>query len=85
VKIPEPFFARNPIETRVVLSGILDATDTLRLLLNGGHSAKAGHIAGAFRRIGRADIAEEIVTTMKAADYDVRESDPFTDGHVFGI
>ena len=40
VKIPEPFFARNPIETRVVLSGILDATDILRLLLNGGHSAK---------------------------------------------
>jgi fido (protein-threonine AMPylation protein) len=85
VKIPEPFFARNPIETRVVLSGIRDATDILRLLLNGGHSAKAGHLSGAFRRIGRADIADEIVTTMKAADYDVRESDPFTEGHVFGV
>jgi fido (protein-threonine AMPylation protein) len=85
VKIPEPFFARNPIETRVVLSGIRDATDILRLLLNGGHSAKAGHLAGAFRRIGRPDIADEIVTTMKAADYDVRESDPFTEGRVFGI
>ncbi len=85
VKVPEPFFARNPIETRVVLTGIQDATDVLRLLLNGGHSAKAGHLAGAFRRIGRADIADEIVKTMKSAEYDVRESDPFTGGQVFGV
>lgn len=85
VKISEPFFARNPIETRVVLAGIRDASDVLRLLLNGGHSAKAGHLAGAFCRIGRPEIADEIVTTMKAAGYDVRESDPFLEGHVFGI
>ncbi len=85
VKVPEPFFARNPIETRVVLTGIQDATDVLRLLLNGGHSAKAGHLAGAFRRIGRADIADEIVKTMKSAEYDVRESDPFAGEHLFGV
>jgi fido (protein-threonine AMPylation protein) len=85
VKVPEPFFARNPIETRVVLTGIQDGTDVLRLLLNGGHSAKAGHLAGAFRRIGRPDIADEIVKTMKSAEYEVRESDPFTGGHVFGV
>ena len=53
VKVPEAFFARNPIETQVVLAGIRDASDVLRLLLNGGHSAKAGYLAGAFRRIGR--------------------------------
>jgi fido (protein-threonine AMPylation protein) len=85
VKVPEQFIARNPIETRVVLTGIPDATDVLRLLLNGGHSAKAGHLAGAFRRIGRPDIADEIVKTMKSAEYEVRESDPFTGGHVFGV
>ena len=38
----EAFFTRNPIETQVVLAGIRDASDVLRLLLNGGHSAKAG-------------------------------------------
>ena len=27
--------------------------------------------------MGRAEAADEIVTTMKAAGYDVRESDPF--------
>ena len=85
VKTPEPFFTRNPIETRVVLAGIRDASDVLRLLLNGGHSAKAGQIAGAFRRIARPEVADEIVATMKAAGYGVRERGPFTEGHVFGV
>jgi hypothetical protein len=84
VKVPESFFGRNPIETQVALAGIRDAADVLRLLLNGGHSAKAGLLAGAFRRIGRPEIADEIVTTMKAAGYDTRESDPFTKEQTFG-
>ena len=82
---PEAFFARNPIETQVVLAGIRDASDVLRLLLNGGHSAKAGQIAGAFRRIGRPQIAGEIVRTMKSAGYDVRETDPFAAEQAFGV
>ena len=44
VRVPEPFFTRNPIETQVVLAGIRDASDMLRLLLNGGHTVKAGRI-----------------------------------------
>jgi len=80
VKVPESFFRHNPIETQVVLASIADASDVLRLLLNGGHSAKAGQIAGAFRRTGRPQIAGEIVRTMKAAGYDVRETDPFAPG-----
>ena len=85
VKVPEAFFARNPIETQVVLSGIREASDVLRLLLNGGHSAKAGRIAAAFRRIGRPQIADEIVKTMKSAGYDVREADPFAPERKFGV
>ena len=37
----------------------------------------AGRLAGAFRNIGRNRIADEIIQTMRAAGYDVRESDPF--------
>src|SRR6202167_558802 len=85
VKVAESFFTRHPIETQVVLSGIREASDVVRILLNGGHSAKAGHIAGAFRRIGRPRIASEIVGTMKAAGYDVRETDPFAPACKFGI
>jgi fido (protein-threonine AMPylation protein) len=85
VKVPEAFFTRNPIETQVVLSGIREASDVLRILLNGGHSAKAGQIAGAFRRIGRPRIAGEIVGTMKSAGYDVRETDPFARERIFSV
>jgi len=84
VKVSEAFLLRNPIETQVVLAGIRDSSDVLRLLLNGGHSAIAGRLAGAFRRTDSPGIAEEILKTMKAAGYDVRESDPFAAAQSFG-
>ena len=77
IKVPAAFFARNPIEARVALSGIRDASGVLSRLLDGGHSTVAGRLAGAFRRIGRGEIADEILTAMKRSGYDVRESDPF--------
>ncbi len=84
VRVPESFFARNPIEVQVVLGSLADASDLLRLLLNGGHSAKAGYLAGALRATGRPKLADEIVSTMKSAGYDVRESNPFEAGQTFG-
>ena len=84
VKVPETFFMRYPIETQVALSSLADAADVLRRLLDGGRTVKAGLIAGALRRIGRAEMAEEIVRTMKRAGYDVRESDPFAPEFQFG-
>jgi fido (protein-threonine AMPylation protein) len=84
VRVPESFFARNPIEVQVLLGSLADVSDLLRLLLNGGHSAKAGYLAGAFRETGRPRMADEIVSAMKSASYDVRESNPFEDGQIFG-
>lgn len=84
IKVPEVFFVRSPVEAQVVLTGIRDASDVLGRLLDGGHSAIAGRLAGAFRRAGRAEIADDIIRTMKAAGYDVRESDPFTPEQTFG-
>jgi hypothetical protein len=77
IRVPESFFVRNPIETQVVLAGIRDASGLLRPLLDGGHSAIAGRLAGALRRVGRAEQAGEILSAMKAVGYDVRETDPF--------
>jgi hypothetical protein len=48
-------------------------------LLTGGHTIIAGRLVGAFRNIGRDRIADDIVKTMTAAGYAVRESDPFAD------
>jgi hypothetical protein len=58
---------------------VRDASDLLAVLLAGGHSAAAGRLAGAFRNIGRGRIADDILKTMRAAGYDVRERDPFDD------
>jgi len=77
VRVSEAFFIGNPIETQVVLASLRDASELLRRLLDGGHSSVAGRLAGAFRRIGRAGAADEIVRTMKAAGFGVREADPF--------
>ncbi len=85
IRVPEAFFVRNPVEAQIVLSGVRDASDVLGRLLDGGHSSYAGRLAGAFRRIGRAAIADELLKVMKSAGYDVRESDPFEPAQEFGV
>lgn len=72
------YFAQHPIDARTALATVRDASDVLDRLLPGGHSVVAGRLSGAFRNIGRDRIANDIIKTMKAADYDVREHDPFS-------
>jgi hypothetical protein len=71
------FFAQRPIDARTALATVADASDVVRRLLEGGHSAIAGRLSSAFRNIGRDRIADDIVKAMRAAGYDVREQDPF--------
>src|SRR6266699_865052 len=73
------YFSNNSTDARAVLPMIRDASGLLARLLEGNHTVIAGRLAGAFRNIGRDRIADDIVKTMSAAGYDVRESDPFTD------
>lgn len=70
-------FRESAIDMRTALAAVQGASEILEILLNGGHSVVAGRLAGAFRNIGNKKIADEIVKTMKAAGYDVREQDPF--------
>lgn len=72
-------FAAQPVEMRAALAMIADASDVLGRLLAGGHSSIAGRLAGAFRNIGRDQIAETITATMRTAGYTVNETDPFND------
>ena len=71
------FFQQKPTDIRATLATITDASELLAKLLEGGHTTIAGRLAGAFRNLGRDRIADDIVATMRAASYDVRESDPF--------
>lgn len=73
----EGFFTQYPTEARVALATFASPSDILAPLLNGGHSVIAGRIAGAFRNIGNDKFADEILRTMAAAGYTVKESDPF--------
>lgn len=71
------YFNLKPIDARAALGYIRDSSEVLDYLLKGGNSTIAGRLAGAFRNIGNERIADNIIKTMKAADYDVRENDPF--------
>ena len=79
VACPPGYFPHRATDARAALATINDASVVLSILLDGGHSAVAGRLAGAFRNIGRARVADDIIKTMKAAGYAVRENDPFDD------
>jgi hypothetical protein len=70
-------FIHNAAEVRTALAMVTDASEISRLLLEGGHSTIAGRIAGAFRDIGKEKITDDILKTMQAAGYNIRESNPF--------
>jgi fido (protein-threonine AMPylation protein) len=73
------FFRQNATDARAALNIVRHASDVLSLLLKSGRTTVAGRLAGAFRNIGRDRIASDIVKTMRSADFDIRESDPFED------
>ena len=80
VRVSAAFFRTFPVEARIALSGVRQPSAILVPLLDGGRSVVAGRLAGAFRRIQRPEIADEIVHTMRAAGQVVRETDPFAPG-----
>lgn len=70
-------FAQNPIAGQVALASLQDASDLLRLLLEGSHPSVAGRLAGALRAIHRPDLADEIIGAMASAGYTINEANPF--------
>jgi fido (protein-threonine AMPylation protein) len=73
------YLSSHATDARAAVTMIRDASGLLAKLLEGGHSTIAGRLAGAFRNGGRERIADEILKTMSAAGYTVRETDPFND------
>jgi len=70
-------YTQSPTDARAALALIRDASEVLAILLEGGHSTIAGRLAGAFRNMGMARIADNILAAMRSAGYQVREVDPF--------
>jgi hypothetical protein len=77
VHCPASMFQTNATDVRAALLIIQDASQLLAILLEGGHSTIAGRLAGAYRNLGQDKIANDLLKSMKAAGYDVRETDPF--------
>jgi len=76
-------FRQSPTDMRVALAMIQDASELLGPLLEGGHSVVAGRLGGAFRNIGNNKIADQIISTMRRADFKVQEEDPFEAAAVY--
>jgi hypothetical protein len=70
-------FVQYPTAAQIALGSLLDASNVLRILLEGPHPAVAGRLAGGFRAIGRGPIADEILGAMRGAGHVVNEVDPF--------
>ena len=76
IRLPEAFFRNSDRDAQIALHQV-DASDLVRDLVEGGHSAIAGRLAGALRAVGRTQVAEEIVSTMRSVGYSVSETNPF--------
>lgn len=76
-RISESFYANYAQDAQIVLLQLRDASDINRELLDGGHSVVAGRLAGALRAVGREDLANDVLATMRAAGFVVAESNPF--------
>lgn len=79
VEATSTMYTQNPVDVRTALSMVADPSEVLAILLEGGHSIVAGRLAGAFRNIKRGRFADQIISTMQKANYEIREFDPFDD------
>lgn len=73
------YYRQFPTDARAALSMVKHSSKILAQLLNGGHSSIAGRLAGAFRNVGRQRVADDISSTMEAAGFQIRETDPFAE------
>jgi len=77
VAVGAGFFQQQTVAARISLGMVEDLTALLTVLLDGSHSVVAGRLAGAFRALGGAASADNIVKTMRSAGYVVNEASPF--------
>lgn len=70
-------FKNNPTDAELALRMVRDASELLRILLEGGNTAIAGRLAGAYKFLGEKEMSDRIITGMDAAGYRLRLTNPF--------
>ena len=71
------YYRRNALEARTCLATLREVTAVTATAIDGGHTTRAGRVAGALRSIGRAEMADELLRTMRQVGYQVTEENPF--------
>jgi len=71
------YYKTKPLNVEIALKMLSSVTEISRILLQGGLVTDAGRLAGAFRAIGGATKADQIVRDMQAAGLAISETNPF--------
>lgn len=76
-RVPESFFQTYAVDAQIALTNLKDASELTKILVSEGQPVVAGRLAGALRACKRDALADEVMSTMRAAGYGVTESNPF--------
>lgn len=71
------YYRRDALEARTCLATLREVAPLMAAAIDGGHSTRAGRVAGALRSIGREEMADELLRTMRQVGYQVKEENPF--------
>ena len=71
------YYRRNALEARTCLSMVRDVSPVIAAAIDGGHTTRAGRVAGALRSIGRDDMADQLLSMMKQVGHSIQEENPF--------
>ena len=82
------YYRRDALEARTCLATLRDVAPLMAAAIDGGHSTRAGRVAGALRSIGREEMADELLRMMRQVGYQVTEENPFDENvrmETFGV
>jgi Fic family protein len=85
IKVPEHYYAQSPTDAAIAMRSLRDPGGLIAALLDPPHPVVAGRLAGAFRHVGRSDVAERILEAFHLTDQRLTETNPFGAVTVFGI
>ena len=71
------YYRCHALEARTCLASLKDVSPLVSAAIDGGHTTRAGRVAGALRSIGREEMADEILRMMRQVGYTVSEENPF--------
>ena len=73
------YYRRDALEARTCLASLRDVSPIVSAAIDGGHTTRAGRVAGALRSIGREEMADELLRMMRQVGHTVTEENPFED------